>query len=78
MDKLLSDGITLTPAYGRDYKSRKAVVEGLNKPEDFSAIHYARGETYCSVKDLANGTWNVRYAKLGKVALINVSEGVAS
>lgn len=64
---------TLTPAYGRDYKSRKEVVAALNEGKDF----FMNGG-YCNVKDLPDGFINVRYKKLTQVAVITIKEGVAS
>lgn len=69
-------GVTLTPAYGRDYKSKKEVIAALNKPEDFLANHYT-GTTYCSVRDLADGEHSVRYKKLTQQAIVKVKDGKA-
>ena len=33
--------VTLTPAYGRDYKSKKAVLAGWNAGQDFSIATFA-------------------------------------
>lgn len=61
--------ITLTPAYGRDYKSKREVIEALGK-SDF--IIQAYGHPYdgkpCSpTSDLAGQRVQVRYAGLRKV-----------
>ena len=76
MDKLT--GVTLTPAYGRDYKSKKEVIAALNEPQDFVAHHYTGGTGYCSVADLADGTVNVRIKKMTHVVVIKIKGGVAS
>lgn len=68
---------TLTPAYGRDYKSRKEVVVALNEGKDFFMNGFG-GSGYCNVKDLPDGFINVRYKKLTQVAVITIKEGVAS
>lgn len=69
-------GVTLTPAYGRDYKSKAEIVAALNKPEDFTANHFT-GTTYCSVRDLADGEHMIRYKKLANVAVVVVKGGKA-
>ena len=61
--------ITLTPAYGKDYKSKKAVVEALESGADF--IINELGHRYdgkpCHASDLAGETVKVRYGGLRKV-----------
>lgn len=41
---------TLTPAYGRDYKTGKAALAAWNAGKDFR-INCPQGSTYCSVRD---------------------------
>lgn len=41
---------TLTPAYGRDYLTKEAVVEAFLSGKDFRA-HFPTGSTYCSIRD---------------------------
>jgi hypothetical protein len=43
---------TLTPAYGRDYKSKKEVVEAFESGKDFIYNSYDGQVTYCSKEDL--------------------------
>ena len=64
--------ITLTPAYGRDYKSKKAVLEDWNANKDFIINHF--GHPYdgkpINKQDAAaayNDTFYIRYHKLTKV-----------
>lgn len=68
--------MTLTPAYGRDYKSRAQVIESLNKGDDFMANDYNRSG-YCSVRDLPDGQHQVRDKSLRKVWVVNINGGVA-
>ena len=75
MEKLR--GMTLAPAYGHDYKSKKEVVEALNAPHDFYANHYSGGGTYCSVADLSDGDHTIRFKKLAQVAIVVVKDGKA-
>ena len=74
-EKLPTGGI-LTPAYGRDYKSRKAIVEALNKPLDFT-WNKQLDEGYCSVTDLPDGHIEVRYKQNRNLCVITITNGVA-
>ena len=74
MDKLT--GGTLIPAFGRNYKNRTAVITDLNKGLDFTVQTY-NFSGYCSIRDLANGSFQVRNASLEKLWLIKVKDGVA-
>lgn len=65
----------LVPAYGRDYKSKAAVIEAFNKGKDF---------TICNIHDPYDGKpinkeqipigdlVNIRYSKLQRVAVFTV------
>jgi hypothetical protein len=75
MEKLT--GGTLSPAYGRDYKNRMSVVQDLNTGKDFMMQTY-NGRGYCSVRDLADGSFQVRNKSLAKVWVIKINSGVAS
>ena len=71
-------GATLSPAFNRDYKSRKEIVAALNEPKDFMAHHFSGQSGYCSITDIADGTVNVRFKKMASVCVIKVKDGVAS
>ena len=45
----LSEG-TLTPAYGRDYKTKKEVIKDFRAGKDFKFNHF-NGSVYCSIRD---------------------------
>lgn len=63
----------LTPAYGRDYKSRKEVVAALNQGKDFEiAAPMEHGGRYCGLQDIPEGSHNVRYKRLANVAVVKV------
>jgi hypothetical protein len=68
--------VTLTPAYGRDYKSKAAVEADIRAGKDF--VFNAYGDPgdgrYCNLQDLQGKykSVNVRYAKLTKVAVITL------
>lgn len=68
---------TLTPAYGRDYKSKAEVTAAFDAGKDF--IEAASGR-YCSRADvLASGAAevNIRYGRLRKVAVVKVAAPAA-
>lgn len=69
-------GGTLTPAFGRDYKNRASIVESLNKGDDFTMNTFSF-HGYCSIRDLADGQFQVRDRSQRKVWTINVKDGKA-
>lgn len=59
--------LSLTPAYGRDYKSRAAVLADLSAGKDFQA---QPSGSYFNLQDAQPGdTLTIRYARLTKVAV---------
>lgn len=70
--------LTLTPAYGRDYKSKKAVIEDWNSGKDFviaNMFHPDDGR-YCNkediVKDGKENSVSIRYKRLTQICVIPV------
>jgi len=70
----MSRYVTVVPAYGRDYKSKKAVMADYHASKDFlindmSNPHDGR---YINKGDADNAgvTMNVRYSRLTKVCVI--------
>ena len=58
---------TLTPAYGRDYKSKKEVLKDFLDGKDFIYNDPFR-QCYCSIRDFKPGdVVNLRYHKLTRV-----------
>lgn len=73
--------MTLVPAYGRDYKSRKEVVEALTAGKDFECADVFSGYcgSMCNLQDLNTQgirTVTIRYAKLTKVIMVNIVNGI--
>jgi hypothetical protein len=68
--------MTLTPAYGRDYKNRAQIITDLNSGVDFVMNDY-NASGYCSVRDLPDGQHQVRDRSLRKLWVVNVKGGVA-
>ena len=65
----------LSPAYGRDYKSKRAVKEALDADKDF-IIHTTVGRsTYINkpqLVELGYAKVQIRYGKMRKVAIITL------
>ena len=63
----------LTPAYGRDYKSSRAVEADFRRGVDFVFRSYPWSGAYCSIRDFQPGVLvELRYDKNQQVALITV------
>jgi len=65
--------MTLTPAYGRDYKTKKEVLEAWNTDKDFQVadLFSGRSGSYTNRADLVGmnhkGFITIRYSRLTKV-----------
>jgi hypothetical protein len=67
------NGATLTPAYGRDYKSRKEVEAAFEAGKDFKLASIFHGEGYVSKSDFAPGdSVSLRYKSLRSVCVYKV------
>jgi len=66
--------ITLTPAYGRDYKSIKALKEDIKANKDFIYNDFMSPDNgrYCSPTDFKGQTIIFRYNKLMKTTLVKL------
>jgi hypothetical protein len=62
--------ITAIPAYGRDYKSKKAVLADWNANKDFLSVGFG-GEGYINKQDAAGQTVNIRYQRQNKVVVVS-------
>lgn len=70
MEKISQNYRVLTPAYGRDYKSQKAVEADFRKGMDFMLQPENRP---CSIRDFQPGVMvSLRYQKLTKVFPVGV------
>ena len=66
--------ITLTPAYNRDYKSKKALMDDIKANKDFILNDYSspwNGKPI-SPNDLKGQSVLVRYSNLRKVTTIKI------
>lgn len=60
----------LTPAYGRDYKSLKAMQADFDAGKDFRLNTY-NNECYCSINDFSGkGKIQARYNRLASVGFL--------
>jgi len=58
--------VTLTPAYGRDYKTVRAIIADYVAGKDFilNDITHRRNGSYCSCEDFKGRVVTLRYNKL--------------
>ena len=66
----------LTPAYGRDYKSKKAIASDLNAGLDFVLQPHGCYANNESLADMDCTAVNVRYKSMRSVAVFTLSGGV--
>tara|TARA_B100001057_G_scaffold82327_1_gene77859 strand:+ start:3402 stop:3620 length:219 start_codon:yes stop_codon:yes gene_type:complete len=64
--------LTLLPAYGRDYKSKKEIIKDLNDQKDFFESTSYKPINKQQFKDLNINSFIVRYSQDRKVTTINV------
>ena len=68
--------MTLLPAYGRDYRSLKALLADLEADKDFILRAWDEPDTLANLsqlKDMKAGNVQVRYDKLRKTAVVNLT-----
>ena len=67
---------TLTPAYNRDYKNKKDVINDFNKNKDFiiNDMFSPYNGKYCNKSDIKNTykSVKIRYNKLQKVIIVRL------
>jgi hypothetical protein len=68
--------LTLVPAYGRDYKSKKEVITDWNAGKDFKVMDISCpfDGCYCSnqTPELKGKTLNIRYKRMEMICQIKV------
>jgi hypothetical protein len=68
--------MTLVPAYGRDYRSKKAVLADWEAGKDFQVAGFG-GRGYINKEGAEHygvKTVNIRYQKLTKVTVVKVAQ----
>lgn len=69
------NALVVTPAYGRDYKSKEEAIKAWNEGRDFHAANLGRG--YVNIDDLRSFPHgfthlHIRYANLTKVTVVKL------
>ena len=66
--------LTLLPAYGRDYKSKRVIIDDLNNNKDFlesTSMKYINKKQF---KELNISSFNVRYDQQRKITNIKIKD----
>ena len=66
--------LTLLPAYGRDYKSKKLIIDDLNNNKDFLESTSLRAINKQQFKELNISSFNVRYDQQRKIINIKIND----
>jgi len=66
--------ITLLPAYGRDYKSKRVIIDDLNNNKDFLESTSLRAINKQQFKELNISSFNVRYDQQRKITNIKIKD----
>jgi len=66
--------LTLLPAYGRDYKSVKSIINDLNGSKDFVISHTGQYINKPQFKELQISSFNVRYDQQRKITNIKIKD----
>ena len=66
--------ITLLPAYGRDYKSKRLIIDDLNNNKDFLESTSLRAINKQQFKELNISSFNVRYDQHRKITNIKIKD----
>ena len=66
--------LTLLPAYGRDYKSKKVIIDDLNNNKDFLESTSLRAINKQQFKELNISSFNVRYDQQRKITNIKIKD----
>ena len=66
--------LTLLPAYGRDYKSKRVIIDDLNNNKDFLESSSLRAINKQQFKELNISSFNVRYDQHRKITNIKIKD----
>lgn len=68
------EGIVLTPAYGRDYKSKAEVLKAWEDGKDFYGHSLKYGNAYVNIHDLPRDIEQIefRYFNGGRIVCVEV------
>ena len=66
--------LTLLPAYGRDYKSKRVIIDDLNNNKDFLESTTRKYINKQQFKELNISSFNVRYDQQRKIINIKIKD----
>ena len=66
--------LTLLPAYGRDYKSKRVIIDDLNNNKDFLESTSLKAINKQQFKELNISSFNVRYDQHRKITNIKIKD----
>ena len=66
--------ITLLPAYGRDYKSKKAFIDDIKSNKDFIVAENRQYINKQQFKELDINEFFIRYKNLTQVQKVNIKK----
>ena len=66
--------LTLLPAYGRDYKSKRVIIDDLNNNKDFLESTSMKYINKQQLKELNINSFNVRYDQQRKITNIKIKD----
>ena len=66
--------LTLLPAYVRDYKNKKLIIDDLNNNKDFLESTSLRAINKQQFKELNISSFNVRYDQHRKITNIKIKD----
>ena len=66
--------LTLLPAYGRDYKSKRLIIDDLNNNRDFLESTSLKAINKQQFKELNINSFNVRYDSQRKITNIKIKD----
>jgi len=66
--------LTLLPAYGRDYKSKRLIIDDLNNNRDFLESTSLKAINKQQFKELNINSFNVRYDQQRKITNIKIKD----
>ena len=66
--------LTLLTAYGRDYKSKRVIIDDLNNNKDFLESTSLRAINKQQFKELNISSFNVRYDQQRKITNIKIKD----
>ena len=66
--------LTLLPAYSRDYKNKKSIINDLNALKDFIVSHSGQYINKQQFYELGITSFNVRYSQQRKLINIKIKD----